>query len=196
MKIENVLDYIATKYITQADFTELQNLHKAEYCDKLVVLTSKVIKQFLSDIEIDYLDQRTKDGLEINKMNKENVLYLSKRDFDRLDVKNSIRKKRMCIGIAKFYVKIAHLFAAITMTINPRYVYTDMAGNQQNISIFDKSKIPPQFRQNLQYKSDGLCSNRVEILKPVQNTENGISIKGKKGELKLISSYKEVDNFK
>ena len=49
MKIENVLDYIATKYITQADFTELQNLHKAEYCDKLVVLTSKVIKQFLSD---------------------------------------------------------------------------------------------------------------------------------------------------
>merc|ERR1712005_5132 len=72
MKIENVLDYIATKYITQADFTELQNLHKAEYCDKLVVLTSKVMKQFLNDIEIDYLDQRTQEGLEINKMNKEN----------------------------------------------------------------------------------------------------------------------------
>merc|ERR1712005_40001 len=81
MKIENVLDYIATKYITQADFTELQNLHKAEYCDKLVILTSKVIKQFLSD--------------------KEKVLYLAKSHMDRLDIKNSIRKKRMCIGIVK-----------------------------------------------------------------------------------------------
>ena len=25
MKIENVIDYVATKYITQSDFTELQN---------------------------------------------------------------------------------------------------------------------------------------------------------------------------
>ena len=67
MKIENVIDYVATKYITQSDFTELQNLHKSEYCNKLVVLTSKTIKQFLNDIDIEYLDQRTKDGLEINK---------------------------------------------------------------------------------------------------------------------------------
>ena len=185
MKIENVLDYIATKYITQADFNELQNLHKAEYCDKLVILTSKVIKQFLSDIEIDYLDQRTEQGIEVNKMNKENVLFLSKNDFNRLDINNSIKKKRMCIGIAKFYVKIAHLFAAISMTINPRYVYTDMLGNKQNVSIFDKAKIPEQFKQNVQYKSSGLCSSRVEILKPIQNTENGISIKGKNCDMNI-----------
>ena len=70
MNIENVIDYIATKYITQSDFTELQNLHKAEYCDKLVILTSKVIKQFLNDIEIEYLDQRTKQGMKLIKWQK------------------------------------------------------------------------------------------------------------------------------
>ena len=195
MKIENVIDYVATKYITQSDFTELQNLHKAEYCDKLVVLTSKVIKQFLSDIEIEYLDQRTKDGLEINKMDKEKVLYLAKSHMDRLDIKNSIRKKRMCIGIAKFYVKIAHLFAAISMTINPRYIYTDLSGKEQDVSIFDKSKIPPQLRPSAKYKPSNLCSSRIETLKPVQNTENGISIKGKNCDMnkKIKSQVDGVD---
>ena len=67
-------------------------------------------------------------------------------------MKNSIRKKECVLELQNF-MSSTHLFAAITMTINPRYVYTDMAGNQQNISIFDKSKIPPQFRQNVQYKS-------------------------------------------
>ena len=179
MKIENVIDYVATKYITQSDFTELQNLHKSEYCNKLVILTSKTIKQFLNDIDIEYLDQRTKDGLEINKMNEEKVLYLAKGHMDRLDISNSIKKKRMCIGIAKFYVKIAHLFAAIAMTINPRYLYTDLLGKEQNISIFDKSTIPEQLRQSAKYKPTSICSSRIDVLKPVQNTENGISVKGK-----------------
>jgi len=179
MKMENVIDYIATKYITQSDFNELQNLHKSEYCNKLVILTSSVIKQFLNDIDIEYLDQRTRNGLEINKMDKEKVLYLAKGHMDRLDISNSIRKKRMCIGIAKFYVKIAHLFAAISMTINPRYIYTDLSGKEQDVSIFDKAKIPEQLRSSVKYKPTNLCSSRIETLKPVQNTENGISIKGK-----------------
>ena len=60
MKFENVVSYVAAKYITQANFQDLQNLHKPDYCNKLVILTSKVIKHYLNDIEIDYLDQRTK----------------------------------------------------------------------------------------------------------------------------------------
>jgi len=195
MKIENVIDYVATKYITQTDFTELQNLHKAEYCDKLVILTSKVIKQFLNDIEIEFLDQRTRDGLEINKMDKQNVLYLAKGHMNRLDISNSIRKKRMCIGIAKFYVKIAHLFAAIAMTVNPRYIYTDMSGKEQDVSIFDKVNIPQQLRANAKYKPTNICSSRIQTLKPVQNTENGISIKGKNCDMnkKIKSKIDDVD---
>ena len=68
MKFENVISYVAAKYITQTNFKDLENLHKPEYCNKLVILTSNAIKHFLNDIEIDYLDQRTKQGEDINKM--------------------------------------------------------------------------------------------------------------------------------
>ena len=40
-----------------------------------------VIKHHLNDIELEFLDQRTKGGIEINKMNKKNVIYLAKKDF-------------------------------------------------------------------------------------------------------------------
>ena len=75
MKIESVIDNIATKYITQASFNDLMNLNKKDYCNKLVILTSKIIKKRLNNMEIDFLDQRTKKGVEINKMAKGNVLY-------------------------------------------------------------------------------------------------------------------------
>ena len=76
MKFENVISYVAAKYITQANFQDLENLHKPDYCNKLVILTSKTIKHFLNDMEIEYLDQRTKQGEEINKMAKSSILYL------------------------------------------------------------------------------------------------------------------------
>ena len=42
------------------------------------------------------MDQRTKQGVEINKMANENVLYLDKDNLDRLDVSAHVKKKRMC----------------------------------------------------------------------------------------------------
>jgi len=32
MKFENVVSYVAAKYITQANFKDLENLHKPDYC--------------------------------------------------------------------------------------------------------------------------------------------------------------------
>jgi len=175
MKIENVIDYIATKYMTKASFQDLRNLNKKEYCDKLVILTSKVIKHHLNDIEISYMDQRTKGGVEVNKLDKKKVLYLAKNDFDRLDITSSIRKKRMCIGVAKFYIKIAHLFAAIAMAINPIYTYTDSTGIERSVSLMEKKNIPSNLK--IRYAKNSLCSRRIKALMTKQNTENGIIVK-------------------
>ena len=192
MKIENVIDHIASKFITQASFQELQNLHKQEYCNKLVVLTAKVIKHHLNDMEIDYMAQRTEKGVEINKTSKANVLYLAKDDLDRLDVSNTTKKQRMCMGIAKFYIKIAHLFAAIAMTINPQYTYTDSDGIEKTISIHERNKIPRG--TNYKYTRKNLCSRRLEALKPTQNTENGIRVKGKNCKMNL-KIQKSIDGI-
>ena len=45
------------------------------------------------------------------------------------------------MGIAKFYIKIAHLFAAIVTTINPIYVYKDQEGNTVRATLAEKGKI-------------------------------------------------------
>ena len=176
MKFENVISYIAAKFITQANFKDYQNLHKPEYCNKLVILTSKVISHFLNDINIEYMAQRTKQGVEINKMANANVLYLDEDNLDRLDVSSHVKKKRMCIGIAKFYVKIAHLFAAIAMTINPRYTYTE-SGITKTVSFNERDKIPKGVKITTTYTN--LCASRIQAIKPRQNTPNGIILKAK-----------------
>ena len=177
MKIENVIDYTAAKYITTSSFTDMINLHKPEYCDKLVILTAKVIEKYLNNMEIKFLEQRTENGVAINRTADANVIYLAKNQIDTIDVQNKFKKQHMCNAIAKFYVKIAHLFACISMTINPRYTYIDSAGREITVPLSKKKEIPENFE--IKYSKFNLCSRRIDALMTRQNTENGIVIKVK-----------------
>ena len=163
----NVIDYIATYYILTMDFKSLSKLSEKEYCDKLVVLTADIIERYFNDVDVTYLAQRIKDGQEVNDLTKDKIIYVNKDQLESLDVSNdaqkSIKKKRVCIGIAKFYVKIAHVFAAIVMTINPVYTYKDENGNMVKMGILDKDKIPKNVNRKL-YKLN-ICDNRIRALK-------------------------------
>jgi hypothetical protein len=103
------------------DFKSLSKLSEKEYCDKLVVLTSDIIERYFNESEVTYLSQRVKNGVEVNDLSKDKVTFINKDRLEDLDIskdsQKSLRKKRVCIGIAKFYVKIAHVFAAIVMTL-------------------------------------------------------------------------------
>ena len=110
LKAPNTIDHIATKFIVKSDFQEKLKLHKPEYCKKLVILTSKVIDHFFNDIEIKYMAQRTKKGTDgrilINELDQQKIIHLDKTNLDLLDISTWTTKKRMCIGISKFYIKI------------------------------------------------------------------------------------------
>jgi hypothetical protein len=123
--LAKIVDFIATNYILTQNFQDMKKLSDMKYCNNLVILTSKVIENKLSDIEIEFLAQRLKQGNEVNEMTKEDLKFMNKNDLPNLDVKNQTQKRRMCIGIAKFYVKIAHIYAAIVTTIKPNYTYTE-----------------------------------------------------------------------
>jgi len=129
---DNIIDYIASYYILTMDFKNLTKLSEKDYCDKLIILTSSILERYLTEQEIVYLDQRTQNGIEVNNMSKDKIIYLTKEQFEGFDVKNDVKKnlkkKRVCIGIAKFYIIIAHIFSAIVMTVNPIYNYTDEYG--------------------------------------------------------------------
>jgi len=163
----DIVDYIATYYILTMDFKSLSKLSEKAYCDKLVVLTSDIIERYFNNTEVTYLAQRVKGGLEVNDLKKENLLFINKDNLESLDISNdaqkSLKKKRVCIGIAKFYVKIAHVFAAIVMTINPVYSYKDATGQTVKTGLMEKDKIPKNVDRKL-YKLN-ICDNRIRALK-------------------------------
>ena len=161
-----VIDYIATHYILTMDFKSLSNLSDKEYCDNLVVLTADIIQKYFTDMDITYLEQRIRDGVVTNDLATGQVSFISKDMLDSLDISNdakkSILKRRVCIGIAKFYVKIAHVFSAIVMTINPVYTYKDADGTTVKAGLLEKDKIPKAVKRKL-YRLN-ICDNRIRAL--------------------------------
>ena len=43
--LEDVVNKVVSKYITSQNFMDMKNLSKLEYCDKLIILTSKIIEK-------------------------------------------------------------------------------------------------------------------------------------------------------
>lgn len=172
--ISQIIDYIATYYILTMDFKSLRKLYEKEYCDNLVILTSDIIQRYFTDLEITYLAQRIKNGVEVNEEAKDKVIFFDRDMLSKLDIQNSVKKKRICVSIAKFYIKIAHIFAAIVTTINPVYVYKDTDGNTVQASLYEKGKIPKGVPRDI-YKLN-ICDNRINALKNKQTMvpdENG-----------------------
>ena len=167
----------------------MKNLSDLKYCDNLVILTSNIIANHLSDLDVEFLAQRTKSGVEVNEMTKQKVLYLNKDDLTNLDVRNKIQKKRLCIGIAKFYIKIAHLFAAVVTTINPIYTWKGAAGDKQKVDLMHKQDIPKDAKVSTERIN--LCSERINALINNQdfNVSNGgvITVKPKFCSINLNS---------
>jgi hypothetical protein len=160
--ISQILDYIATYYILTSDFKSLKKLHDKEYCDKLVVLTSDVVERHFTEMEVTYLAQRIKNGVEVNEEETDSFMFMNDGQMTDLDIHNSVKKKRVCAAISKFYVKIAHIYAAIVTTINPIYVYKDENGNTEKVNIMDKKKIPTNAPRDI-YKLN-ICENRIQSL--------------------------------
>jgi hypothetical protein len=179
--LSNIIDYVATRYILTSNFEDMRKLADMKYCNNLVILTSRIIANNLNDLEVEYLAQRIKDGVEINEMTEDNVIFLDKENLEKLDVRNQTQKRRLCIGIAKFYVKIAHVFAAITTTINPTYKYKDSTGATQEATLLNKQDIPDNAEAKI--KRINICSQRLNALINDQNydvpSSSGIKVKPK-----------------
>ena len=170
---EKKIDKIATQYILTQNFEDLNKLEDPKYCERLVILTSKIMDRFLDEREVQYMSQRMERGVKIDKITKEKLIFFNKDNSKKLDVKGSLKKRRMCEGISLFYVKIGHLFAAILKTLNPEYTYKDQMGIERRISILDKKKIPAAlFKDPLskvkihRVEGDNLCSRRLKALTP------------------------------
>ena len=157
-----VINNIATNYILTQNFKDMQNLvSDLEYCDNLVILTSKIIQEKVHMKDITYMQQKLKAGVPIDKLAKDKIAFFEK-PLEKYDIKNTTNKRRMCIGIAKFYIQIANLFSAITMTLNPIFIYKDENGNEVQVPLNEKDKIPKGV--DVKVVNDNLCQRRIDIL--------------------------------
>jgi hypothetical protein len=160
--LSEIINFVATHYILTQSFEDMENLKDPKYCDKLIVVTSDVLNKYLTKMDVQYLAQKVKQGVEVNEMTRDGLLYLRQDSLPKIDVKNAVTKKRMCIGIAKYYVKVAHLFSAIVSTINPTYTYKDQFGTRKEVPFSEKNRIPKG--TDVKIKKVNVCSERVEAL--------------------------------
>ena len=107
------VNLIAAKFIMTPDFERLNQLSNEKYCGDLMILTRDLLAKNFSTKQINYLA--------IGNLKKDSLLYISKKDLANLDSGMRDKKKMMCNGIARFYVRIAHVFAAIISTISPNW---------------------------------------------------------------------------
>uniref|UniRef100_A0A6C0KDL4 Uncharacterized protein n=1 Tax=viral metagenome TaxID=1070528 RepID=A0A6C0KDL4_9ZZZZ len=168
--LQQMIDTVATKYILTQNFKDMINLDNNEYCNKLVILTSNILNSHFTDMEVKYLAQRMKKGVIIDKMTEDKVVYFDKDQVGKLDVKREFMKKRLCIGIAKFYIKIGQLFAAIVKTVNPVYTYRNANNEIIKIPLLKKDLIPPNVEAKV--KRMNLCSRRISTLMIEQKNLN------------------------
>ena len=165
-----VIDYIASYYILKADFKSLKKLNNPEYCNKLVMITSDVIKKAFNTRDIQFIAKRIQDGLEVNEMKNNNYTYMTQDQLDNLDIKNTqsgIKKEDICIGISEFYIKIANVFASIVMTINPVFSYKEN-GVDTVVGLSEREKIPAGVSVNMNKFS--FCDNRISALERGKTT--------------------------
>ena len=164
-RFKKELDQIAADYIFTLNYTDLRDLAKDKYCDKLVILTTKIFEQKLQHTHtITYLEQKMSGDENISKTKTEKILTLKPGDIKQFDIKKGAgfqRKKRLCIGLAEFYVKIGHLFSAIYHTLN-------IPAPQDRNRIVARNpvgRIGP-LHPSGKAKRKGFCSRRYTALKP------------------------------
>jgi len=160
--LEETIDYIATHYILTSDFQSLRKLNEKTYCEKMIVLTSDIINKKFSDLEVDKILNRIENGSSPKDIERENIVFFNKSQLHNAIEEGNDTKELKCNQIAKFYIKIAHLFASIVMTINPEYTHTDFFGNVKTYKLFEKDKIPSS--GHFEVSKINLCGERVDIL--------------------------------
>ena len=161
-RLMQVINFVAANYILTQSFTDLVALTDKAYCDKLIIITSGVFDKYFTKTDVNFLAQKMKQGVAINEMNHDELMYLRRDDIEDLGIKNPTSKKRKCIGIAKYYIKIAHIFGAILMTINPTYIYKESDGTSRTVEFSKKNTIPQG--ADIKLNKLNLCSERVNAL--------------------------------
>ena len=167
-----MIEKIAIDYATSVNLQNISMISTSSeeyknYCDNLNFVSSDILKSSLKPVEIKLLEERVKKGVNKNT----NIISISNEDIEKSKILNQEGIDDACNSITTFYIKIAHLYAAIVRVLQPSVTYND--GN--NVVTKDlleaiKEKLPKDIKLKDEHIS--LCSRRISFL---NTTNKGIS---------------------
>jgi hypothetical protein len=194
------LNEIATDYILGQNFQDMVKLTNSKYCDDLVIITSKILKKsfFSKQIQTIYKTVVVGSDSNVDKFARMNDLN------EPISNENN---RQMCIEIAKYYVKVAHLFAAIITTLNPVFSWKSSASSSRailsphipesppvdketgedvnTIIALENKQYIPEMAKNVKVENLNFCNSRISDLMDMEEITDLIdgknSIPGRDG---------------
>ena len=178
-----LIDKIASEYILSMNFQDMKNMNTEAGCSKMVLVMENILKQHTTEVPLSDLETASQGlfNLAAPPSGEESIFVFPEGDEQEkkiMDVSDAKRKQLICRNIAKFYVQIAHIFAAIIMTVNPKYQYSD-EGKNKTVSVMDKKTIPDAALSSASIILEkNYCSERESLLSEKSNLDdnNNISI--------------------
>jgi len=105
-KINNVLNDILKFMLEESDLIDMYALASPEQCSKYVVFTSKSLEKFFKKVMI------------YPRLGQDGKFYFQRlRAFQGLTGKYLNEQRSACLEISRFFVRILHIFASISLTI-------------------------------------------------------------------------------
>jgi hypothetical protein len=203
-KLADEIDRIASKYILSQNFNDMNKLSEKDHCDKMVILTAKIIGENLppleqkvvvnriqapmneevkreeikepeikkdeGEIKKDEKDIKKEEDKNLKRDDEEDYEYRKRKELDRrmwddIDLIGGEEKSKEedCLKIAKFYVKIAHIYAAIMKTVNPVITTRDKNGQKIKYDLMNKHNIPTDAEIH-SIEHNNFCTRRLNNL--------------------------------
>ena len=172
------IDMVATNYVLKQNMIDMIRFTDKEYYDNMVILTSYILKQKLSSLDVGILKNRVMDGYSNDKMNKDQennnnnqIFFSNANELKEITIQNEKKKQKALLIISKFYMKVMTLFSAIVATIDPQYVYEDEEGTKKYFGLRDFNSFKKIDKETKHLKISqldnpiGLVKRRLTILK-------------------------------
>lgn len=175
------IDYATTLNLKNISLLSQKGEAYKKHCSNLIIVSKELLHKHLQPVEVKVLESRVKgDMISLNREELDKIMKTSELTDNEFD--------NACSNISDFYIKIAHLYAAIVRVIQPSIsIQGDTSKETMYLieALRDGITIPKGSK--IKKTKINLCGRRVHLLKDNINKDDDIQ------ELNNVTDF-SIDN--